>query len=475
MKKTFLLFSLFAVFFAVAQPSLPITTVNNLKITNPILGTKHDSLMVWHGGSDKVVRFLPVSAIGGGTTPNDLNETMLLGNFTESILQFQGGAGIDFFTGIYHGYFEDNGITANQTRKLPNGTGTLALDINGNFANTAGHIALDLSGYELLSNKQTDLTASSIKYPTVNAVVAGLAGKANTSSLGAVAFSNDYNDLDNLPQIIPFVPSGGGSWLFEGAVGAVAVGDNGEIISANDSSGSVGLVSVYWQKGISATDVATSTSINFGRDLDNAGFIGISQGSQYYSFGSRANGYYDLATLDDIPDVSTKLNTDGSNANTDVNLGVYGITSFFQKVKGGTYNTTHGFFSADTTERIAGIGDIDGEGNANKITVDDNDGIQEVFIRGRNAITFDIENPENAKINGKTILTTSNSILKEVGSFSNTVTAVTTVTVTLSTAQLDTSYQVNITPTSLLITSFALITEETSEKKLPLTVTEGSK
>ena len=35
----------------------------------------------------------------------------------------------------------------------------------------------DLSGYELLSNKQTDLTASSTKYPTVNAVISGLATK----------------------------------------------------------------------------------------------------------------------------------------------------------------------------------------------------------------------------------------------------------------------------------------------------------
>jgi len=40
----------------------------------------------------------------------------------------------------------------------------------------------DLSGYELLSNKQTDLTASATKYPTVNAVNTGLATKQAAGS-----------------------------------------------------------------------------------------------------------------------------------------------------------------------------------------------------------------------------------------------------------------------------------------------------
>jgi len=62
MKKIFLLLGLFTVLFSTAQ-SLPITTINNLKITNPVPGTVHDSLLVYRGTSDKVVRFLPVSNI----------------------------------------------------------------------------------------------------------------------------------------------------------------------------------------------------------------------------------------------------------------------------------------------------------------------------------------------------------------------------------------------------------------------------
>lgn len=41
--------------------SLPITTNNNLKITNPVHGSIQDSLLVWRGAGDKIVRFLPSS------------------------------------------------------------------------------------------------------------------------------------------------------------------------------------------------------------------------------------------------------------------------------------------------------------------------------------------------------------------------------------------------------------------------------
>lgn len=49
-----------------------------------------------------------------------------------------------------------------------------------NTAAVANQITTALSGYELISNKQTDLTASTTKYPTVNAVNTGLSNKQDT-------------------------------------------------------------------------------------------------------------------------------------------------------------------------------------------------------------------------------------------------------------------------------------------------------
>ncbi len=43
--------------------------------------------------------------------------------------------------------------------------------------------------------------------PTIVAMLADIANKANSADLGAVAFSNDYNDLDNLPAIVLTAPN----------------------------------------------------------------------------------------------------------------------------------------------------------------------------------------------------------------------------------------------------------------------------
>lgn len=56
-------------------------------------------------------------------------------------------------------------------------------------------LTTDLSAYELLSNKQTDLTASATKYPTVNAVNTGLATKQNTLAYTPENVANKQTDL----------------------------------------------------------------------------------------------------------------------------------------------------------------------------------------------------------------------------------------------------------------------------------------
>lgn len=76
MKKLFSLLLLVACFIMSAQ-SLPITTANNLKITNPVQGTKNDSVLVWRGSGDKIVRYVSKSDITEGfATENYVNENL---------------------------------------------------------------------------------------------------------------------------------------------------------------------------------------------------------------------------------------------------------------------------------------------------------------------------------------------------------------------------------------------------------------
>lgn len=141
MKKIISLLFLFMGFAALAQD--PCTTkptrFDRIKMNCLANSTDvHDSIVVV--GSDGIQKVKPF-----GTFPHlGLNETTLINNFSEQNIQFQGGAALDYWTGTYHGYLEDNAISATRQRFLPNNTGTLLLDVNGHYGNTAGHIALTL-------------------------------------------------------------------------------------------------------------------------------------------------------------------------------------------------------------------------------------------------------------------------------------------------------------------------------------------
>lgn len=96
MKKLLLLFSLFIAFLMSAQtPSFPITTANNLKITAPVLGNKHDSLLVYRGTTDKIVRFLPISQLSGS---QNLDEVLSVGNTSNSNINLINGGSSALFS-----------------------------------------------------------------------------------------------------------------------------------------------------------------------------------------------------------------------------------------------------------------------------------------------------------------------------------------------------------------------------------------
>lgn len=81
MKKLFSILSLLLLAGLYAQtPTLPITKLNNVSITNPVQGTKNDSVLVWRGSGDKVVRWVRASDIrGAGQT---LEQTVANGSYS---------------------------------------------------------------------------------------------------------------------------------------------------------------------------------------------------------------------------------------------------------------------------------------------------------------------------------------------------------------------------------------------------------
>jgi nitrogen fixation protein len=93
------------------------------------------------------------------------------------------------------------------------------------------------------------------KAPSENAVNDALALKANTADLGATAFSNDYNDLDNLPTI----PSTSGFVPYTGATNDLDMGTynvTADHISLNVSPSGAGfnVGSTQWNNTIGSSE-----------------------------------------------------------------------------------------------------------------------------------------------------------------------------------------------------------------------------
>jgi len=93
------------------------------------------------------------------------------------------------------------------------------------------------------------------KAPSENAVFDALALKANTADLGATAFSNDYNDLDNLPTI----PSVTGFVPYTGATSDLDMGTynvTADHISLNVSPSGAGfnVGSTQWNNTIGSSE-----------------------------------------------------------------------------------------------------------------------------------------------------------------------------------------------------------------------------
>lgn len=99
------------------------------------------------------------------------------------------------------------------------------------------------------------VTDGSLNPVTSNAVFDALADKANTADLGATAFSNDYNDLDNLPTI----PSVTGFVPYTGATADLDMGTynvTADHISLNVSPSGAGfnVGSTQWNNTIGSSE-----------------------------------------------------------------------------------------------------------------------------------------------------------------------------------------------------------------------------
>jgi len=102
---------------------------------------------------------------------------------------------------------------------------------------------------------QTITNGVTDKAPSEDAVFDALALKANTADLGATAFSNDYNDLDNLPTI----PSLTGYVPYTGATSDLDMGTHNitaDHISLNVSPSGAGFVvgSTQWNNTLGSSE-----------------------------------------------------------------------------------------------------------------------------------------------------------------------------------------------------------------------------
>ena len=143
------------------------------------------------------------------------------------------------------------------------------------------------STYQLLTNLSTDLTASATKYPSVNAVIAGLATKLNLTG----------GTLTGSITATSFVKTGGTSNEYLRADGSVNV-ITGDIISG---SGTAGYIAKFGSSAVIASSnlFESGANIGFGTITLNYGsygraFTGAGFGSTSFGFeavtGSTTNG-----------------------------------------------------------------------------------------------------------------------------------------------------------------------------------------
>ncbi len=128
MKKIHLLLLLIS--FSVFSQSLPVTQANNLKIINPVIGQKTDSVLVWRG-SDKFVRWIPASLIGGITPTLDQVAVASGNNMTEKIKQTLSSASILGFE--TNGNMKAQELTLEQNINLPSNN-VHGINFGGNTA-----------------------------------------------------------------------------------------------------------------------------------------------------------------------------------------------------------------------------------------------------------------------------------------------------------------------------------------------------
>jgi len=102
------------------------------------------------------ISYIPISVNGEFADANgnidlpsvgtsDLNTTTLAGNFTEQNIEFQAGAGLDFFDGTYTMNVMNNTMSANQNLGFPNTSGTLLAKVNGEASDSNGNVQVSLN------------------------------------------------------------------------------------------------------------------------------------------------------------------------------------------------------------------------------------------------------------------------------------------------------------------------------------------
>jgi len=154
-------------------------------IVGGILKVNHDNTLSGDGTNDSPLK-VTSSGVTKFTQLSDVPASYS-GQGGKVVSVKSDASGLEFTTNGTGDVTGPAGATGDDIAVYNGATGKLIKDGGKKISDLA--LASDLTNYELLSNKQTDLTASATKYPTVNAVNTGLATNSANDQAFAIAMS----------------------------------------------------------------------------------------------------------------------------------------------------------------------------------------------------------------------------------------------------------------------------------------------
>ncbi len=366
MKKILLFLSFFVALSTTAQVAP--TTFNNVKIVSPVLGAPTDSVVVWRGSGDKILRFVPLSTMAPTKT---LQQTLLAGNTTDQHAVFSNGSGsetdvwagntewettggrisaanYDGFTVANSGLDRINDFDADSynfhqdsfSKMLELKSATLTADRVQTFQNKSGTVALT-SDIDDALEEVLHLSGTGVGEP--------MTGDVEFNSVGS-----DINKIYSDDMEITFDNDEGELRLFKGPTG-ITITDN-DVNYSSTSLGETGAVT-FTAFGVSFTTTETASKGITGQQDYSANITNLDYPQKIYvdtAISSAGAGH--------VPFTGAAFDVDLGGKNISANLGNFngvqvGATTetgfnFFSEVEGNINNSRRRLASNTNTHSV---------------------------------------------------------------------------------------------------------------------------